>query len=343
MYSNTRRSRYAYAAQKNYGHYQAKRLQKDDTSQIAQKTRVRSIQLVLCILLFCGVYLGNIVFPEKMEKAQSEILDFIEKDTDFRAAFYDLGLSLSEKESVLGDVGTFCVEVFGGGQMQKDDAVIVSGDNVQLPQNLGSVQENVNLTNQLLLTQQAKTWVQSPQIMTERTYITQEEITTPRIYPVGSILRKVSDSKRAVPEGYTLDYISLGEIEMSIPVLGTLNSEFGCRNNPVNKQDEVHRGVDIGGKTGDPIISFSAGTVVLVTENKSYGKHVKIDHGNGITTVYAHCSKVLVKEGQKVAAGERIALVGATGNVTGPHLHFEIRHNGTFLDPAHYISFQTRA
>lgn len=80
------------------------------------------------------------------------------------------------------------------------------------------------------------------------------------------------------------------------------------------------------------------GIVELVSSEGDYGKHIKI-RCNNITTLYAHCSKIYVKEGQIVAQGERIAAVGSTGNSTGPHLHFEIRVNDRFVDPARIIDF----
>ena len=80
-------------------------------------------------------------------------------------------------------------------------------------------------------------------------------------------------------------------------------------------------------------MAADGGTVTLAKWNGNYGRCVVIDHGNGYTTLYAHCSKLLVSKGQKVAKGEKIALVGSTGRSTGPHLHFEVRKNGKAINP----------
>ena len=102
-----------------------------------------------------------------------------------------------------------------------------------------------------------------------------------------------------------------------------------------------HTGADIlpeGGK-GSEVYAAASGTVVKAKWNKTgYGNHIIIDHGNGIQTLYAHCEDLFVKTGQEVKAGETVASVGATGNSTGTHLHFEIRINGAYVNPEHYIT-----
>lgn len=99
-----------------------------------------------------------------------------------------------------------------------------------------------------------------------------------------------------------------------------------------------HTGTDIAGKVGNPIYAYKSGLVTYAGwSSGGYGYMVKIDHGNGISTLYAHCSKVLVKAGQEVTMGETIALLGSTGYSTGPHLHFEIRINGVAVNAYPYI------
>lgn len=99
----------------------------------------------------------------------------------------------------------------------------------------------------------------------------------------------------------------------------------------------IHTGTDIAGKAGDPIYAYKSGTVTYSGWANSYGNIVKIDHGNGMATWYAHNSKLLVKAGQKVAQGEKIALMGSTGFSTGNHLHFEVRLNGIHVNSYPYI------
>jgi murein DD-endopeptidase MepM/ murein hydrolase activator NlpD len=98
-----------------------------------------------------------------------------------------------------------------------------------------------------------------------------------------------------------------------------------------------HRGIDIGGKYAANIVASLAGTVDLVTYNASAGNYLRIDHGDGLKTVYMHCSKILVNEGDYVLQNTIIALVGQTGVATGPHLHFGIMVNGTYIDPYPFV------
>lgn len=99
----------------------------------------------------------------------------------------------------------------------------------------------------------------------------------------------------------------------------------------------LHRGIDIAAPTGTPITAAAQGTVIWSGLRGTYGNLVKLDHGNGFVTYYAHCSQLLVQEGDTVDQGETIALVGSTGRSTGPHCHFEIRINGTAVNPLSYL------
>jgi murein DD-endopeptidase MepM/ murein hydrolase activator NlpD len=115
----------------------------------------------------------------------------------------------------------------------------------------------------------------------------------------------------------------------------TLTSEYGYRTNPVSGVYKLHAGVDIGASSGTAIYAAADGTVVLAQDYGSYGNCVMINHGNGYTTLYAHMSSIAVSDGQTVTQGQTIGYVGATGDVTGPHLHFEVRASasGGTIDP----------
>lgn len=120
----------------------------------------------------------------------------------------------------------------------------------------------------------------------------------------------------------------------TIPVTGTITSRYGVSS---KIRSSNHTGLDISAKTGTPIQVVADGTVTFASRNGAYGNLVKVDHGNGVETWYAHTSKMYVTPGQKVTAGDVIALVGSTGNSTGPHLHLEIRINGEHVNPQNYL------
>ena len=121
------------------------------------------------------------------------------------------------------------------------------------------------------------------------------------------------------------------------PVKGTVTSRYGARE-PTDIISANHYGIDIGANIGTEIVASTDGTVEQVSEEGEYGKHIKIRNGEAVT-LYAHCSELLVKEGQKVKQGEKIALVGDTGKATGPHLHFEIRRNNNIINPEYILKF----
>ena len=110
-------------------------------------------------------------------------------------------------------------------------------------------------------------------------------------------------------------------------------SPFGMRLHPILKVWKMHTGIDIDAKTGDPNVAANGGKVIIAGWDGGYGNTVVIDHGGGISTLYAHASKLLVKVGDIVKQGQIVSRVGMTGLATGPHLHFEIRVNGAPVDP----------
>lgn len=119
----------------------------------------------------------------------------------------------------------------------------------------------------------------------------------------------------------------------------TVNSPFGWRFHPLSEELSFHGGLDLAGEEGDPVRAALGGVVTTAKYSQSYGNYLIIDHHNGFATLYAHCSRLLAKEGDTVRRGELVAEVGATGDVTGPHLHWEVRLNGVCLDPAGALGF----
>lgn len=122
------------------------------------------------------------------------------------------------------------------------------------------------------------------------------------------------------------------------PITGPLRTGYGLRNDPFGGSSvEFHKGQDISAPTGTPINATADGVVVIAGWVRGYGNGIYIDHGNGISTRYGHLSRIDVAVGQTVKRGEHLGLVGSTGRSTGPHLHYEVRINGTAIDPLPYL------
>ena len=122
------------------------------------------------------------------------------------------------------------------------------------------------------------------------------------------------------------------------PISGTLSSAFGFRDHPVEQNEKFHYGLDIAAEEGEIIHAFADGKVMAVGESSDLGKYVELQHENGYSTLYAHCSKVTASSGQTVKLGDPIAEVGQTGEATGPHLHFALCQDTLYLNPIYYVT-----
>lgn len=150
------------------------------------------------------------------------------------------------------------------------------------------------------------------------------EVRSERLGMVEAMLLQQNLSKSAIPSGKPVD-------------VGYNSSSFGWRADPFTGQMALHEGLDFTAEAGTPIYAAARGIVAQAEQMPDYGNIVKIDHGDGLETRYAHASRLLVKAGDRVERGQLIAEVGNTGRSTGAHLHFEVRLNGVALDPRRYL------
>lgn len=143
--------------------------------------------------------------------------------------------------------------------------------------------------------------------------------------------RVITKAKDNIIYRGTKDPVANGIAFLDNPSRGSITSNYGLR------WGRMHKGIDIAGKVGDPIRAAFDGKVIEASYSSSYGNVIVIDHGKGIQTLYAHCSKLLAKVGQEIKRGDLIAKIGNTGRSTGPHLHFELKVNGEAINPSKYI------
>jgi murein DD-endopeptidase MepM/ murein hydrolase activator NlpD len=144
---------------------------------------------------------------------------------------------------------------------------------------------------------------------------------------------RLRDLKRLVSETSRM----VNALPLRWPIRGPVNSGFGLRRSPWTGKPEQHHGIDIGSPPGTPVRSPVAGTVVAASTHGRLGKHVALDHGNGVTSLYGHLEALDVKNGERVERGQVIGLVGNTGRSTGPHLHYELLVDGKPVDPRGFL------
>lgn len=155
-------------------------------------------------------------------------------------------------------------------------------------------------------------------------------------------IKRQEEEARRKAEAAGQSYVTkdIGDIHFiwPCPASSRITSGFGGRSSPTEGASSNHQGIDIGAPTGSDILAAAEGDVVVSTYSSSAGNYVMINHGGGVYTVYMHASKLLVSVGEHVSQGQVIAKVGSTGYSTGPHLHFGVRLNGTYVDPRSYVS-----
>jgi len=205
------------------------------------------------------------------------------------------------------------------------------------------INKNENHTQNIEKTEET---VQEEQLQEETLSITEEkseadtEKIVEEIEPIDTeieIQKQPEESSSLTQMQVDAEYIK-ANYSLIHPLTGEITSRFGIRNPSIATVPKYHTGIDIARVTGTVIVAAMEGTVELVSSEGDYGKHVKISNGE-VSTLYAHCNAIYVKEGDYITQGQEIAEVGATGNVTGPHLHFEVRRNNQYIDPDLILQF----
>ena len=154
---------------------------------------------------------------------------------------------------------------------------------------------------------------------------------------MGESGKEILDMPQELPENVAVEQKILG-FAYSSPLAGTVTSDFGWREDPNTEEEAFHYGLDIAAEEGSEIACFAEGIVGAVGESTELGKYLTVLHEGGFSTLYAHCKSIAVTSGEAVKMGEKVAEVGATGNATGAHLHFEVHEGETYLNPIYYVT-----
>lgn len=300
---------------------------KNAKTVLGPREKRRIIQLTVCLALFLAVFIGKGAFPERIAGLRTQVLSLLRGDTDFEAVFSDLGRSISDGEPVLDTLGGLWTEVFGAGETGG-----TAGENELYTAQVSYLsgfpgQGKAGLLGSVLDTLEVPetTTVPEPEVTPEPTPTPEPEV------------EHVDYNGPALPENTSMDKYRLDLEETVSPVMGVLTSPFGWREHPVDGEEKFHNGVDLAVNTGTHVQAFADGTIDYIGDSPEYGLYLQIVHANGVKSFYAHCSQLLVHQGQTVKAGETVALSGDTGNTTGPHLHLELKYNGVRINPIYYI------
>ncbi len=297
----------------------------------------RLIRLAVSLCLFLLVYFGRGILPGQVEMWRTALTS----NVDFQGAFQEFGRSVSDGEPVRDALQQLCLAVFGadGGEKetQPPPAETPGVHIVPLSETdrmgLTWLAEHGPLANQS--DPPAETAGSAP---TETPAPSPEPEETPsNAAAVTAVAQDVDDQGRKLPSNVSFVNYDLGLDKTVNPVNGVITSKFGFRDDPIDGNYEFHLALDIGVAEGTEIGAFADGTVRYTGQSDEFGNYFMIDHANGVSTFYAHCSKVLVTKGQTVSCGDTVALVGHTGHATGPHLHLTILKDDIRLDPAYYV------
>ena len=308
---------------------------------LGAKERRRLLQLAVCTMAFVVILVGKGAFPERLVSMREELARMLHADTDFTAAFSNLGRAIAEGEAVTETLGEFCTEVFGTSSEVHVSASSAT-DGVFYTAEVQRLEAGGKQTPGVYLGVDETQTAADPPAPFVFTAARQAEPARPEPAPEAEpAVIPMEYSGPDLPDNATMDKYRLDIGETAVPVLGWVSSPFGWREHPVDGGEKFHNGVDLAVNLDTPVLAFAAGTVDYIGESPIYGLYLQIDHGNGVTSFYAHCDRLDVQQGQKVKAGEQVALSGQSGDATGPHLHFELKRNQVRLNPLYYIQTQS--
>ncbi|WP_325200783.1 M23 family metallopeptidase [Oscillibacter sp.] len=281
------------------------------------------LRLVACGGIFVALVAAKLLLPARMEAFNEKLSAAMERNMDVQAVFSAVGRAFSGEESVAGVYQA----VF-----HPEEGAVQTGALSPADSPSKMTTRAIQLRDGAALDALRSFRPEAPP---------QAEVPKPEAADAiqsASNLAYVLYSQENLPEGVSMEQDRLG-FDYSAPVAGgTLSSDFGYREHPTEGEERFHYGVDLAADTGTEVRCFADGTVTAVGDSSSYGRYCVVAHERGYSTLYAHCSRITASSGTAVKRGQKIAEVGETGMATGPHLHFELQREGTYLNPIYYVS-----
>lgn len=298
--------------------------------------RRRLVQLLVSLALFLLVYVGRGVFPAQFETWRA----VMDENINFTAAFQEFGQAVSDGSPLGASLGSLWTRILGGEPepaepAQKED---VPQPMVLLGETPGAGRAYLS-THGVMAGRDVSTAPDAPNPAATPPSETLETPTPEPTQPavVTAVAQEYTDDGVKLPSNVSFAFYELGLPKTVDPVTGPVTSTFGYRDSPVNGKNEFHLALDIGAAEGTEVGAFADGVVEYIGKSDEFGLYLKITHANNVSSFYAHCSKLLVHKGDPVTCGQTVALVGQTGNATGPHLHLTIEKDRIRLDPAYYV------
>ncbi len=298
-------------------------LEKKKNTSALKKMRNQIIICILIYFIFYGLANSNLIFSKEFRDKANEVLSY---EVDFKEIYLQICNYLDSLK----------FELINQNEKGENNTNVKPDENQNLEENnnqeINNQQTDEKQNNSIENTNQDNNQQSGENIHDSQDFANTQNLMQDSIG--GANEGEISEPKELTEEEQMKKDAEeiKNSINFIIPVQGTITSRYGVRNPTVSTVSKFHTGLDIGTTEGKDIISATDGKVILHSTTGDYGKHLKIEKDD-VIIIYAHCSKLLVNEGEEVRQGQKIAEVGSTGNSTGPHLHFEIRKSGRYIDP----------
>ncbi|MBO5348673.1 MAG: M23 family metallopeptidase [Clostridia bacterium] len=324
-------------------------------------TKIRNmlIQILICLLIYCGIYYVKNSKNENLKGFVANVNSILEYDVDFKKIYQELckkyeslNLNNANRKSNNSQNNNGEASKQSNGDPNNSGSTTNNNGGVYDPNNSDSNEDSLNQSNNTgngetsaENTSEANSQLTKQENNNSENQTTEEELqkqSEELSMGIGGSTEDIAEQTSNVLTEEEQMKVDAEYIKTNFNIInplskGIVTSRFGVRDSS-EIVSANHKGIDLGATTGTTIIGAMEGTVIEASSKGDFGLHLKVANGD-ITLIYAHCSELLVKEGDKINQGDEIAKVGSTGKATGPHLHFEIRRENRAINPEYLLQF----